>query len=153
MRPPAILEKFGLIQPDRFWKPNKALSGLISAPKKWGEERNRSLTGKKVMPRDEIGNIQCTEVAEVKQCTSCKSLWSVLLNNKPIGYFLIYVDDVLMVADTQWVQGIIEMFGEIWECKVTGILARKETGKDSPVPKGHVDKINFLGVTVEDKDG
>ena len=58
-----------------------------------------------------------------------------------------------MVAGTHWIRGIIEMFGEIWQCKVKGILARKETGKDVHVPKDHVDQINFLGVTIEDKDG
>ena len=81
-RPPHILEKFGLIQPDRFWKLNKALYELRSAPKKWGEQRYRSLSGKQVMPINEDGQIQGIKVAEVIQCTSCKSLWAILLNDK-----------------------------------------------------------------------
>ena len=43
VRPPALLEQFGLIKPGTYWKLTKAVYGLRISPRLWGKERDLQL--------------------------------------------------------------------------------------------------------------
>ena len=43
VRPPMLLEQFGLIKPGTYWKLTKAVYGLRVNPRLWGKERDLQL--------------------------------------------------------------------------------------------------------------
>ena len=43
VKPPALLEQFGLIKPGTYWKLTKAVYGLRVSPRLWGKERDLQL--------------------------------------------------------------------------------------------------------------
>merc|ERR1712074_139722 len=43
VKPPALLEQFGLIKPGTYWKLTKAVYGLRISPRLWGIERDLQL--------------------------------------------------------------------------------------------------------------
>eukprot|EP00974_Lingulodinium_polyedra_P124201 11189718-Lingulodinium_polyedra.AAC.1 len=61
-----------------------------------------------------------------------------------MGYFVVYVDDVLIYAPTKWVKAVMNTFESIWECTLVGIIVRD--GDSSPIV---VDNLAFLSITIE----
>eukprot|EP00974_Lingulodinium_polyedra_P065707 6353627-Lingulodinium_polyedra.AAC.1 len=61
-----------------------------------------------------------------------------------MGYFVVYVGDVLIYAPTKWVKAVMNTFGSIWERKLVGIIVR-DGGSSTIV----VDKLVFLSITIE----
>ena len=43
VKPPALLEQFGLIKPGTYWKLIRAVYGLRISPRLWGKERDLQL--------------------------------------------------------------------------------------------------------------
>eukprot|EP00974_Lingulodinium_polyedra_P040763 3915892-Lingulodinium_polyedra.AAC.1 len=60
-----------------------------------------------------------------------------------MGYFVVYVDDVLIYAPTTWARAVVKSFDSIWECKLVGIIVRD--GESTPLA---VDKLVFLSITI-----
>ena len=118
VRPPQILVQLGLIREGVFWKLQKVLYGLRSGPKKWGDHRDEVLKRMKVSV--EKGNR--TQTARCEACENCANIWKIIEEDKIVGYFLVYVDDVLIVGPQEWVKATIAAFKEQWECKVSGII-------------------------------
>ena len=85
-----------------------------------------------------------SQVGYMKRCRSAQGLWKVLLGSTVVGFFLVYVDDVLMVAKTKWILGMMRSFGKNWECKYVGILVN-----DGESTKLAVPSLVFLSITIE----
>eukprot|EP00975_Prorocentrum_lima_P039038 8202370-Prorocentrum_lima.AAC.1 len=60
------------------------------------------------------------------QCPTFKNVWKVVssLHNEVLGFFTVYVDDVIMFGTTSMVEKIIDVFKQTWKCRVTGIIPR-----------------------------
>ena len=67
------------------------------------------------------------------------------------AYFMVYVDDVLLVGPRDWVRATITAIQGQWECKVNGILSNPEW--KFPTDVDVVDSPHFLGVVLEYQDG
>ena len=84
--PPALLFRLGLVNAGVLWKLQKALCGLICAPKRWG------------VARDDVLNIQLVNLGEhnatMEQCKTTKGLWKLKLKNEAVGYRMVSADDV-----------------------------------------------------------
>ena len=80
----------------------------------------------------------------------CKHLWLVKDGERIVARFLVYVDDVVVTGPTNIVVKVLEMFKELWECKISGILPREDQ-PDKEWTDGieRVAKLNFLGITLE----
>ena len=78
-----------------MWKLKKALYGLRCAPKRWSQERDRVLQDQPVA----LGG----QLARMQRCKAAQGLWKVICDNRIVGYFLVYVDDTLVVAKTKWI--------------------------------------------------
>ena len=100
--PPAILRRLGLVQPDVYWKLKKALYGLRCAPKKWGIERDATMTDMKVQLDK--------KVAVLKQCTTAKGVWKVMVGSDIQGYLIVYVYDALIMAKTRTIEAVMKTF-------------------------------------------
>ena len=90
------------------------------------------------------------EKLTLEQGENCKHLWLVKLGNTIVGRFLVYVDDVIITGPTEIVVKVLELFEQIWDCKVSGIIARDDK-KEVQDHVERVDKLNFLGMTLEKK--
>ena len=112
VQPPTILVRLGLVKPGVMWKLKKALYGLRCAPKRWGEERDATLNGQTV----EVDGEQAT----MQQCETAKGVWKLKCGDEAKGRCMVYVDDVLVSAPTKWVEGVMNAFKSIWDCKLMG---------------------------------
>ena len=123
-----------------LWKLNKVLYGLRSGPKKWGDHRDEKLKTMKV------------DTARCEPCENCANIWKVIdENDKVVAYFLVYVDDVMMVGPREWVRAITAAIKNLWECKDSGILS--DPAKKLPIERDVVDSLHFLGVILEYQKG
>ena len=144
VHPPAILTRLGLVDTGEVWKLKKALYGLRSAPKKWSQTRDEEIRSSTI-ELDE-------KVAVCEMCNSAKNIWKVLVvddksgSREIMGYFLVYVDDILIMGATRWVIEVIKMIQKSWTCKVMGILVRDGYQTDLKAKS-----LNFLGCTLEEE--
>ena len=51
-------------------------------------------------------------MASMKQCKASQGVWKVIYDNEVVGYFLVYVDDMLFVAKTEWSLATMASFGK-----------------------------------------
>eukprot|EP00975_Prorocentrum_lima_P068744 12922325-Prorocentrum_lima.AAC.1 len=53
------------------------------------------------------------------QCPTYKNVWKVVSNRcrEIVGFFMVYVDDVIMFGATSTVKRIIEAFQKEWKCR------------------------------------
>eukprot|EP00975_Prorocentrum_lima_P065766 12905353-Prorocentrum_lima.AAC.1 len=60
------------------------------------------------------------------QCPTFKNVWKVVSDHhsEVVGFFMVYVDDVIMFGSTAMVEKIIYVFKQTWKCRVTGITTR-----------------------------
>ena len=123
--PPSILVRMGLVEPGIMWKLKKALCGLRCAPKRWSQERGRVLQDQPVALDGQLGRTQ--------RCKATQGLWKVICDNKIVGYFLLYVGDLLIVAKTKWILATMQPFGNNWECTHVGILVTDDEYTDLAV--------------------
>ena len=54
VKPPALLEQFGLIKPGTYWKLTKAVYGLRVSPRLWGKERDLQLKQMKFTTKGQV---------------------------------------------------------------------------------------------------
>ena len=92
VQPPSLLVRMGLVEPGIMWKLKQALYGLRCAPNRWSQARDRVLQYQQV---DLDG-----KMASMSQCNASQGVWKVIYDNEVVGYFLVYVDDILFVAKT-----------------------------------------------------
>ena len=147
VQPPSILVRLGLVRPGVLWKLKKALYGLRCAPKRWGEERDRTLANQEVSteaPQRGAPGGAVQEKAQLHQCKAAKGIWKIKMEGTIVGYILVYVDDVMITARTVWIEAVFRAFQSNWECNIIGIMKRdgEETGKAIP-------QTVFLSITIE----
>ena len=140
VQPPSLLVRMGLVEPGIMWKLKKALYGLRCAPKRWSQERDRVLQDQQV---DLDG-----KMASMKQCKASQGVWKVIYDNEVVGYFLVYVDDILFVAKTECILATMASFGKNWECTYVGILVHDGATTDLAVQS-----LVFLSITIESCSG
>ena len=140
VRPPLALVRLGLISPRVYWKLERVLYGLRSGPKRWGEERDKELRKAQIELNGEL--LTC------HQSEASKSLWLVRCKGHIVARFLVYVDDVIVTGPTEVVVRILDLFKNLWECKISGILHRGQN-QDWGDGVERVEQLNFLGITLE----
>jgi len=92
-----------------------------------------------------------TRKATCEPGRNCANIWKILVGEKIVGYFMIYVDDVLIVGPRLWVTGTIDAFKDKWECKVSGIISNPIL--EVPVDEDVVESLHFLGLVLEYQEG
>ena len=150
-----MLVRLGLVKPGIQWNLKKALYGLRVAPKRWSQKRDKVLDNQPVALTSTLeadtqvdgSTHQERQLGFMKRCRTAQGLWKVIYRNEIVGFFLVYVDDVLMAAKTKWILGIVNSFGKNWECKYVGILVN-----DGESTELAVQTLVFLSITIELED-
>eukprot|EP00975_Prorocentrum_lima_P026526 5578992-Prorocentrum_lima.AAC.1 len=65
------------------------------------------------MEDEEHGLMRCI------QCPPFKNVWEVVWeqNKEVVGFFMVYVDDLIMFGSTPMVKKIIDAFQRSWKCR------------------------------------
>ncbi len=88
-------------------KLNKALYGLVQAPRAWMKEMNKTIL--------KLGFVNC-------RTDPCLSI--LKLEGEVKVVLLVYVDDCIIAGETQLVQKIIKQIEEIYKIKILGPIRR-----------------------------
>ena len=137
-RPPNVLVRLGLVQPGIVWKLKKALYGLRTSPKAWGEERDQKLGQVKWdTPQGKVGLVKVE---------SANCVWRIqALNDKtgsnPLGMVIAYVDDIIAVGEQDQLDGMKAELDKLYVMKTSGFIPSKYDPEVEP--------LRFLGCLIE----
>ena len=134
LRPPAILIALGICDPSEIWEVCRALYGFKEAPKWWSQYRDEVLGAAEVMTH--LGR------ARLKRTICDENLWRLVLDDDTcIAHVLVYVDDLLILAEQLIAKSLYEWVKGKWQCSE---LEQAQAQKP----------LRFLGVDLyETRDG
>ena len=154
LRPPAVLEKLGLVPPKVLFWAHKSIYGLRRGPKDWQSERTDKMHGAILEPRAEhvFGKLRLEELEE------CKGLFAIKNadTSKIEGILAMFVDDGFIFGPREVMLRVKGQISKTWKCQVQGFLTR--TGdveiRDGDEVIKKVEEITFLGTQVSlEEDG
>merc|ERR1712175_22200 len=130
VKPPTLLQQFGLVQSGTYWKLNRALYGLRISPRLWGKERDLQLKKMRF-------NIKHKKLRAVQSSIDV-ALWIIVEvtdenfdhKRKTYGYLLTYVDDFLLVGPAHVRKAIEEEISRFWKIRIEGEV--KQYDKKNP---------------------
>ena len=129
----------GLVPAGELWRVKKAIYGLRSGPKAWGDKRDR-----------EMAKVRFTDGAmkyRLLRSDIDPSLWMIVEDVKEIrvasrqrcyGYIMTYVDDYLYTAADSIIAQVEAFVQELWQCSIQPVLKYGSSGS-----------LTYLGVTIE----
>ena len=120
IQPPSITTKLGLTDTDDLWLIKKSIYGLREAPAVWAQFRDNELQKARWKMVFEGKTVECC----LKQLSADSQVWKMTSTDSDItyGYLLVYVDDILMIAEAAAVESFYEWVAEKWECDDLTIL-------------------------------
>ncbi|CAE7769687.1 GIP, partial [Symbiodinium necroappetens] len=100
VRPPKLLVEMGVCSPDEIWIIDRALYGFRESPRWWAEHRDSVLrTASWTTPYGQ---------AHLEQFSSEGNVWAMKLSTgETLGHVLIYVDDFLLLTDSDVAEAFI----------------------------------------------
>ena len=126
VRPPAVMVRYGLVPPHELWVANKAVYGLRTSPKAWGDYRDEKLRVVEFLS----GGVKY----KLEQSYADPAVWSILEadadseNFKVHGYLLSYVDDFLMVSESHIIRDLTKEIGKMWKVSVQPTIGNDRPG-------------------------
>ena len=116
--PPKILVDGGVCQPQERWRVHNALYGFTSSPAHWAAHRDRMM-----------GTFEwvCQGVAYVLKQSEEGNLWKIMKRSNENGsnengdlscegHVIVYVDDIMVMADDQVRHSFFERLQKEWKC-------------------------------------
>ncbi|CAE6966844.1 GIP [Symbiodinium sp. CCMP2592] len=131
LRPPKVLEEMGITTPGELWEVTRAIYGLRQSPRWWSIHRDSVLTEATWYgPRGRT---------KLQQSSVEANLWSMVTEDgHTVGHLIVYVDDLMLLANPGDAEGLFEWIKGRWEC--------------TPLQKASVDEpITFLGVEIQEE--
>ena len=137
IQPPSISTKMGLSEADDLWLIKKSIYGLREAPAVWAKFRDQELKKARWSVTIHGETVECS----LRQLAADSQVWRMIddQTNETYGYLMVYVDDILMIADPTVLNAFYKWVAEKWECDELGVLT-----KDSP--------LRFLGMELYKTD-
>eukprot|EP00971_Amphidinium_carterae_P156785 3108113-Amphidinium_carterae.1 len=131
-RPPAILERAGLIRAGTVWRFKRAIYGLRESPRAWSKERDAQLEGRTF----EISAGRFKLLAS----TVAPQIMRIVMEaiGELYGLLVLYVDDVMILAEKELQRAVKSMIAGIWSVTDGGELLPEDGGTKA--------FVNFLGV-------
>ena len=139
VRPPSLFVHMGLVPAGELWRVKKAIYGLRSSPKAWGDKRDREMV--KVRFTDGVKKYRLVR-SDVDA-----SLWMIIEDvpgvrvasrQRCYGYIMTYVDDYLYTAADSLISQVEAFVSELWQCSIQPVLKFGSSGS-----------LTYLGVTIE----
>ncbi|CAE7249905.1 GIP [Symbiodinium sp. CCMP2592] len=131
LRPPKVLEEMGITSPDELWEVTRAIYGLRQSPRWWSMHRDKVLS--QAVWNGPHGTTR------LRQSTVESNLWSMVTDDGvTVGYMIIYVDDLMLLAKPEDASGLFDWIKGRWEC--------------TPLQKATTEEpITFLGVEIQEE--
>ena len=140
LQPPAIAYELGIAEPGDYWLVMMSIYGLRESPALWSKFRNEQL--EQARWTADIDGVQ--EELRLVQLVTDDQVWKIVRTSgdqEPLGYIMIYVDDLLINAQPTAMTSFYEWLAARWECDSLDVLSR-----------GH--SIRFLGMEMHlEEDG
>lgn len=111
IRAPQILIKLGLVNPGTVWKLKRPLYGLRESPRCWGTTRDKKLADLK------IGN-----GLRLVRSVADHSLWTIMKDQEVVGLLGTYVDDFLLVGESEVLDAVAAALETVWKLKRRGVI-------------------------------
>ncbi|CAE7214926.1 GIP, partial [Symbiodinium sp. CCMP2456] len=128
VRPPRLLVDLNICSSDEVWMIDRALYGFRESPRWWSVHRDSVLSTANWTT--EHGNLR------LRQLASDSNVWSIELDTGGcLGHLLVYVDDMLIMADDSVAQSVFEWIRSRWDC-----TELQTATKEKP--------LKFLGVDI-----
>ncbi|CAE7699215.1 TY5A, partial [Symbiodinium sp. CCMP2456] len=109
VRPPKLLTELGICAADEIWMIERALYGFRESPRWWSVHRDSVLST--ATWNTERGALR------LRQLASDSNVWSIELESgECMGHLLIYVDDMLIMADDCIAASFFEWIRGRWDC-------------------------------------
>ncbi|CAE7441104.1 RE1 [Symbiodinium sp. CCMP2592] len=139
LEPPGIAYELGIAQPGDMWFVEQAIYGLRESPALWSQHRDNELKAARwnaIVDGEEV-------TLKLEQMITDNQIWKIVKENsdtEPLGYLLVYIDDLLIQAPENIMQTFFSWVAAKWECDDLDVL--------SPV---HA--IRFLGMELHSVPG
>ena len=122
LEPPGIAYELGLASPGEVWYVEQAIYGLRESPALWSQFRDKQLKGARW--EIEINNVKMT--MKLEQMVSDNQIWKVVQadneSSEVYGFVLLYIDDLLIHAQEEAMQGFFKWVSAKWEVDALDIL-------------------------------
>ena len=111
--PPKIVTEMELITKGQRWIIHQALYGLTESPGDWGAHRDGELAVIRW-----LSNGQWHKLVKTPE----RNVWQITVENDsgevgdPLGFLLVYVDDMLILGSDQLVKSTAGAIGKRWQC-------------------------------------
>eukprot|EP00439_Symbiodinium_sp_Y106_P061076 s2361_g9.t1 len=140
LEPPAIAFEFGLAERGDMWCVEQAIYGLRESPALWSRFRDKEL--RKARWTIQVNGEPVT--LKLEQLVSDDQIWRIAREDakdtEAYGYVLVYIDDLLIPAEDQTMQGFFQWLSAKWEVDALDVLQ-----------EGH--PIRFLGMELHQVEG
>ena len=140
LEPPGIAYELGLASPGEVWFVEQAIYGLRESPALWSKFRDQQL--KLARWEVEVDNVKVT--MKLEQMVSDNQIWKMVRadqeSSEIYGFGLVYIDDLLIHAQEEAMQGFFRWVSAKWEVDALDVLEF-----DHP--------IRFLGMEVRRVQG
>ena len=140
LEPPAIAFEFGLAERGDMWCVEQAIYGPRESPALWSRFRDKEL--RKARWTIQVNGEPVT--LKLEQLVSDDQIWRIAREDakdtEAYGYVLVYIDDLLIPAEDQTMQGFFQWLSAKWEVDALDVLQ-----------EGH--PIRFLGMELHQVEG
>ena len=121
LEPPGIAYELGIAQPGDMWFVEQAIYGLRESPALWSQHRDEELRSARW---DSIVDGEKVTL-KLEQMVTDNQIWKVVRENnptEPLGYLLVYIDDLLIQAPENIMQTFFGWVASKWECDALDVL-------------------------------
>ncbi|OLQ10423.1 Copia protein [Symbiodinium microadriaticum] len=121
LQPPSIAYELGIAEPGDYWLVRMSIYGLRESPALWSKYRNEQLQGARW--KAEVEGKE--EELRLIQLVTDDQVWKIVRvrgDQEPLGYIMVYVDDLLVNAQSSAMSSFYEWLAARWECDNLDVL-------------------------------
>ena len=121
LQPPSIAYELGIAEPGDYWLVRMSIYGLRESPALWSKYRNEQLQGARWNAEVEGKE----EELRLIQLVTDDQVWKIVRvrgDQEPLGYIMIYVDDLLINGQSTVMSSFYEWLAARWECDNLDVL-------------------------------
>ena len=113
IKPPVLLISAGLVDRSEYWEARKAMYGYRRSPRLWSDYRDSELRAM------ELGHGGGQDSLRLSQLVSESNVWRILKDTSEgealAGVLLVYVDDLLVLAEEHALNAVVEAVQKKWD--------------------------------------
>ena len=98
-RPPNLLVQYNLVAQNQIWRLDKAVYGLRTSPRLWGQCRDECMTKMRISWKNRTYKLLQSNIDQALWTIVQADGYQFLHDMKKVGYVLTYVGDFMMIAE------------------------------------------------------